>query len=470
MRLLKFILSVAPFLLHGCAHFYCPVCRVPSCYIETPQETPIECSYALCQWWEQFNDPQLVSLVQEAIACNYDFRIALEKICVSRGCYQQEFGRLLPQLDLDFSVTRTRNSETLANSEFLGATFVNYFLAGFDAFWEIDLFGKNWNAKEAALFDFFQSREHARDVLITLISEVAESYITLLAIVDLQKIALSHIENEKQLVMVTDARYEGGLTDAVDALRAKALLDEKESAYHQLEHLKKAEIFRIGTLLGRPPEEVACSFQHLPSLPLVEGIIPLGLPSDLLCRRPDIRQAEYKLHAAGARLLEAQKQLLPTISLTATFEWLTRSLPLLFKPDSRNWMGGPAGLTMPIFEGGILRGNIIVKNARQRSAALNYERAFIFALQEVETTMTTYVEEMKKVFYLKDEVASNKEARELAEILYFNGVGDFKLVIDIERDLFDAEIRLAESKRNAMANLIALYKALGGGWECIDLQ
>ncbi|NGX60585.1 MAG: Toluene efflux pump outer membrane protein TtgI [Chlamydiae bacterium] len=427
-----------------------------------------EAEIDLTTWWEQFEDPMLLGFIEEGISCNFDLRIARERIYESRAIEGIEFSRVLPQVDAIGNFRKMRNSETLSDSSFTGGTFVNIFRAGFDSFWEIDLFGKNLDRTQAATYEVLATEEEVRDVHVTIVGEVAVNYFTIRTLQSRIDIAKQHVGSQKELLSIVEERYDAGLIPELDVLLSRALLQARLAIIPALEARLYETIYRLAVLMGKVPELLASYFCESKPLPCYEGKIPLGLPSDLLCRRGDLRQAEFAMRASGARVLAARKEFFPTISLEGIYTYMTGFFTRWFQSQSRDWYCQP-NITLPIFHGGEILSNIRVETSRQRQAVLNYEQSVLRALEEVEGALVGYFKEGARVQILQEEVNSYQEARDMAETLYLGGRVDFLFVLETEQKLFLSQNLLEESKEIMMTQLVAVYKSLGGGWECCEL-
>jgi len=422
---------------------------------------------SLATWWEQFNDLLLTSLIERALSCNHDLRIARERICEARAVYGIEFSTLLPHVDAFTLFKRVRNSQTLFESPFTGGKFINFYRAGFDAIWELDVFGKNIDKTRAATYEVVATYEEVRDVHVTIAAEVAVNYFIICTLQERINIAKRHILAEIEILELVEDRFQAGLIPELDVYIARALLQGRYAVVPKLEIQLYQTIYSLAVLLGEIPEALAPTFCEDKLLPCAEGKIPLGLPSDLLCRRGDVREAEFAMRASGARVSVARKELFPTISLDAFFNYATGFFTKWTNKASQGWFISPS-LFLPLFHGGEIISNIKVATSQQRQFVLEYEKIVLKAVEETEGALVGYFRESGRIHALKEEVNAYREARKLAEILYVGGTVDFLYVLDTERDLFISENFLAESKEHLMTYLVAIYKALGGGWECCD--
>lgn len=467
MRKFSFLLFL---IAAGCRPCAVPEICLPAGYMQ--QECVEKCQSDLPEadlacWWRQFDDPLLISLIEKGIACNYDLGIAREKICEARAVFRTEFSTLLPWVDGFVQFARSRNSQTLSESAFTGGTFINYYQMGFDAFWEIDLFGKNIDRARAACFDVAAQAAQVRDVHVSVASEIAVNYFRIRTLQERIEITKRHIEAESELLELATDRYEAGLTSQIDIYLSEGLLKERHAFFHHLQSECYKAIFALAILVSELPQNTVHYFCEVEKLPCYTARFPLGLPSELLCRRGDVREAEFKMRAAGARVMSARKELFPTLSIEALYSYATGFFTQWFKAGSRDWLFNPS-LTLPIFHGGEIVAHIAFETSLQRQAVFEYEKRVLVAVKEVEDALVSYFQQGARCHVLEEEVAAYKEARQLAVDLYSGGLVDFLYVIDTERDLFFSEIDLAVSKEDLMTEFVAVYKALGGGWEWCD--
>lgn len=421
----------------------------------------------LALWWRQFDDPLLISLIERGLSSNYDLRIARERICEARAVFGVEFAPLLPKVDAFMAFNRIRNSQTLSDSPFIGGTFVNYYQAGFDTIWEIDLFGKIWDRAKAACYDVVASYEEVRNVHVTVAGEIASRYFQIRSIQEKIEITKEHINRETEFLELVKERYRAGLISQLDIYQSKGLLNDRVSDLPALEIELYKNIYSLGVLTGNPPEKLLDCFCKKEDFPCVQAKFPLGLPTELLCRRGDIQKAEYEMLAAGARVISARKEFLPTISLEALYSYATGFYKSWFKSDSRQWSFTPS-ITLPIFRGGEIVSHIRYETSLQRQSVLNYEQTILKALEEVENALLGYFYEGSRLEALTEEVAAYENAVDISLTLYTGGLVDYLNVIQNERDLYQSQLSRAETKGSMMTQLVAVYKSLGGGWECCD--
>jgi outer membrane protein, multidrug efflux system len=415
-------------------------------------------------YWEQFQDPVLNELVDIALRKNYSLNIAREKICQARAEFGVEFANLFPFVDANIQFLRERNPETEAISPFLGGLFVNFYRLGLDSTWEIDLFGKIRSTAKAACMNVRAQEEEVRNVNLSVSAEVATLYFEIRNIQERIEITNWHINSTQELIEITQARFEGGFISELDAVTAKALNETRRAQLREYESDLQQTIYAMAVVLGEIPECLQGAFNDGIPVPTAKGRIPLGLPSELICRRGDVRNAYFLMRAAGAEVIAARQELFPTLSLTSLFEYSTSFFTSWFTFFSKNYNYNPY-LVLPLFHGRQLMQNILVKTSIQRQRVMEYEQTVIDALAEVEKTIVAFYQEEKRFDHLTKERDRYREAREIAMELYQAGLQDFVFVFDIEKNLYVSELEWSVSKERLGTFLVAIYKSLGGGWE-----
>ncbi len=462
-------------LFQGCAvgpNYQQPKTAVPAQWSapKSGGETNLEPSIA--SWWKSFKDPQLDSLIERAARSNLDLRIAQARVREARAHYRMTSADLWPTVDAAGSYARQRQSK---NQPLLGSMPMpsgvpyenNVYQAGFDASWEIDVFGGKRRATEAAKAQVSASQFGERDVLVTLLGEVALNYVEARGYQRRLEIARDNIRAQEQSLAIAQNRFINGLTSNLDVQQASTLLSTTRAVVPQLETALAASIHRLGVLLGQTPEALQTELSTVAPIPAAPPSVPVGLPSELLLRRPDVALAERQLAAATANIGVAKADLFPKFYLTGVAGFEGISTDDWFKSGSRFWSVGPA-VQWRIFDAGRIRANIQVQTARQEQAMANYENTALSAFEDVENALTAYAKEQIRRRSLADAVESNKDSLHLANQLYANGLSSFINVLDAERSLYQTQDELVQSDRAISANLIALYKSLGGGWETME--
>jgi len=343
----------------------------------------------------------------------------------------------------------------------------NLYQAGFDAGWEIDVFGGTRRAIEAARYGYEAQVEARRAALVTLLSEVARNYVALRGEQHELAIVQNNVASQVDTLRLTRSKFEAGIATDLDVARQEAQVASTQSQIPTLQTVIQQAIHRLSVLMNESPaalEEELALAEDLPSGP---AVVPAGLPSDLVRRRPDVRQAERQLAQATANIGVAVADLFPKFNLTGALGLESLSLKTLASSKNIFWSFGPS-LDWKIFSAGQVQANIRVQNARQEEALIQYRQAVLGAMSDVEDALVAYNQEQARREALKRAVESNRRATDLAKQLNQAGVVDFLNVLTAQQSLYLSEDQLAQSEQTVSTNLIALYKALGGGWEVTD--
>ena len=446
-----------------------PEAGVPAQWIEpvSPEAEPVFVD--ISRWWSVFNDPELDSLIERAVQANKDLKLAEARVREARGQRGVVAADGYPTVNASAAYARSRSSENATvsssgRSSRSPAEGSDLFQFGFDAGWEIDIFGRVGRAVEAAEADIESFEENRRDVLVTLLSEVARIYLEVRGSQLRLSIARENIEGQRQTVQLTRDRFEAGLSSELNVAQASAQLASTEAEVPVLESAERQGIHQLGVLLGLEPGRLLDELIEKKPLPSVPPEVPTGLPSDLLRRRPDVRRAERQLAAATARIGVATADLFPRFSLTGSIGQQSINVSDLALSGSTFWSIGPT-IQWPLFDAGRIRANIRVQDARQEQALVTYEKAVLTSLQDVENALVAYSREQVSRRSLAQAVEANRRAFEIANELYTKGLVDFLNVLVTERALYLSQDLLAQSDQRITTNLVALFKALGGGWD-----
>ncbi|MDB5911152.1 MAG: efflux system, outer rane lipoprotein NodT family [Massilia sp.] len=460
------LLLSALLLATGCTvgpNFKPPRPTVPAAYLNPSAPPTTQTSVTLqqptdvAQWWKTFNDPSLDSLVTRAVESNLDLRLATSRLRQARAARGVVASALWPDINANGSYSHFGTGRKNSTSSDL-------YQAGFDAAWEIDVFGGVRRSVEASDASIEAAVEDRRDVLVTLAAEVAVDYIDLRGFQRQIAIANENLAAQRRTADLTRRRFNAGFVSRLDAANADAQVASTESDIPALESSARQAIYSLSLLLGREPEALLAELSQERPIPLTPPEVPIGLPSDLLRRRPDIRRAEAQLHAATAQIGVATADLFPKFSLTGNFNLESSKLKSLGNWSSALWSMGPS-VTWPLFTAGRIQANIEVQNAVQEQALIAYDQAVLGALRDVEAALIAYSKEQQRRLALVNAVTANREAFDLSTRLYTQGQTDFLNVLTAERSLFGAETALTASDTTIATDLAALYKALGGGWE-----
>ena len=419
----------------------------------------------LAMWWTTFNDPKLSGLIERAVAGNLDLKKARSRVREARARRGIAEAGLLPAVGFSGSPTWTStigysgtNDDPILSAENTS----NFYSVNFDAAWELDVFGGVRRSVEAAEGDLQASEEDLRNVLVSLLSEVALNYIDVRVYQDRLAVADINLRSQSETHQLTQWRYEAGLSDELAVQQARYNLENTRSQIPLLRTGLVAALNRIAVLLGEQPGEVHAELEHQEPVPVPPPKVAVGVPADLLRRRPDVRQAERQLAAQTARIGVATADLYPKFTLSGSIGLETLSMT---NPSSGilTLVGGPT-IDWAIFKGGAIRQNIEVQSALQEQALIKYETVILTALEEAENALVDYAEVQKRRHSLSEAAQAAQQAAELAQQKYEGGLTDFTNVLDAQRSLLSFQEQLAASNGNVTANLVRLYKALGGGW------
>ncbi|WP_189042264.1 efflux transporter outer membrane subunit [Aliidongia dinghuensis] len=471
-RLMHTRRSYLPFLalvLAGCTvgpDYVPPKTEAPAQWTEAKTPgligTGPEAAQQLERWWTSFNDPTLSSLVGQAIADNLDLKIAEQRLVEARAEREQAAAGYYPTLGASASAERQRYSTALKFPPFGGIA--NTFEAGFDASWEIDVFGKTRRAVEAADATVEATNESRRDVLVSLLAELGQDYATLRSAQARLAIAYRNIKADQDSLDLTRDKYKGGLGNELDVAQAQSQLETLNAAVPQLETVVAQQSHAIAVLLGKEPGALEAELAAPQPLPPAPPVLPAAVPSDVVRNRPDIRAAERQIAGANAEIGVAIAQMFPSFSITPSFGLAGGSLHHLLNDGALQW-GVPASVSVPIFEGGRLEANVIEAKAIAEEDRLSYRKTVLTAFQEVEDALVAYNAERRRHERLVAAVAADRTALDRSTSLYRSGLGTFLAVLDSERSLYGSEDAAAQSELTLTQQTIALYKALGAGWQ-----
>jgi NodT family efflux transporter outer membrane factor (OMF) lipoprotein len=447
-----------------------PELELPQRWSQEKEEQITATPAELKGWWTVLNDPVLESLIEQAAQTNLDLKEALFRIEESRALRDFSTGRYYPGVDLSALYMRSRGSESGSVSIFgLGADQISFHSAGFDSSWEIDLFGGIKRSAESSQASLEASIDNYHDVMITLYAEVARNYVELRTLQTRIRFALQNIHSQQETLKLTEDRFEAGIAPELDVAQAKLNLANTESEVPSLRLAETQAINRIAVLLGEFPQTFGADLKADKPIPIPSEEIQVGLPADLLRRRPDIRQAERQLAAQTAIIGVATADLYPSFSLTGTFHLEAMELSDMGDLSSRAYSFGPS-LRWNIFDGNRIRNSIKIEEARTQQARVRYEREVLSAVEEVENAITAYMQESQRRNALERSTAASEKSVELVQSLYKTGLTDFQNVLDMQRTLFIQQDKLAMSQGQVGLHLIRIYKALGGGWSAETLE
>jgi outer membrane protein, multidrug efflux system len=450
-------------LASGCLvgpNYHRPAVQTPPSYRDLSEQSQVPAqtaSYADLPWWQVFQDPKLQELIRTALKQNYDLQIATERINQARAEVAITRSSLFPQVQGDANFTGGREGNFQTKSNFLNLTA--------DAAFQLDFFGKLRRATQASRAALLATEDARQTVILTLVSDVASDYFALLEL-DLQlKITHETVATQQDSVRLTTLRVQHGVATKLDVLQAQQTLDTANAQIPDLERLIAQEEDAISILLGNYPQAVPRG------LPLVEQPlppdVPAGLPSALLERRPDMREAEHFLVAANAEIGVAKAQFFPQISLTGSGGGAfgrSSAFSSLMTSQLGIWSYG-ASVTQPIFTGGALRGNLKAAESQYQQALIAYRQSIQRAFGDVSDALIGYQKLHEVRVRQEDTVADLQESVRLSNMRYQGGTTTYLEVLDGQRALFSAELTLAQARGNEYLSLVQLYRSLGGGWQ-----
>jgi multidrug efflux system outer membrane protein len=413
-------------------------------------------------WWEGFHDPALTRLLADTIAGSLDLRAAVARVDQARAQYGLARSAQFPQVNADASVQRQRYSLNTFQGAFFppGKEVINNYGLDLSASFEIDLWGRLRRATEAARAQLLASEEARRTVVLTLVANVADAYIELLALDDELAVAQRTLESRREVLRLQKARFEGGVAPESDYRQAESQFQIAAAEVPALQRQIAQQENLINVLAGRKPGPVE---RGRPLDDLAFPPVPAGLPSDLLERRPDVRQAEEELVAANADIGVARAAWLPRISLTGLLGMQSEQLAQLAHSSSYAWSEG-AGLTQAVFNAGALHSQIELARARQRELAAAYQGAVISALRDVNDALVARATLEQQRAEQQKNVAALTRLLKLAQRRYQEGAAIFLEVATAEQSLFDAQIALDSLRSQLFQSYADLYRAFGGGW------
>ncbi len=496
------LLLLAP-LLAGCTvgpDFVSPKSAAPDSWFNprrTPAPAPANASVPAAEpvdphWWDSFGDPTLSRLVMRVADSNLDVRAADARLAQSRAQLLVVGSDQYPQATGNASYARQLISQKGVLSLFgsgsqppasqmNGATGTsggipastatksaippfNLFQYGFDASWELDLWGRVRREIEGAAATTAASQEARNDTLLASMAEVANDYLQLRGTQERLRITQENLASANSFVQLTQDRLDRGLSTELDLVNAQQQATDTAAAIPPLEQQAQRLINAIGLLLGEYPGALQAELAPPKTVPPVPPRVPVGLPSELAHRRPDIREAEAQLHAATANIGAATADFYPKVTLSGSFSIQALQFQNLSNWDARQYGIGPS-VSLPIFEGGRLRATLALRQGQQQEAAANYQRTVLAAFRDVDDALTAYAAEQRRRDRLAASVKASKQALDLANSLYQQGLADYLQVLTAQRSLLSEQQQLADSTATICTDLVALYKALGGGWE-----
>ncbi|MDU5781317.1 MAG: efflux transporter outer membrane subunit [Pantoea sp.] len=472
------------FWLAGCAvgpDYEAPKPQLPGGYhlMDAQQASKTAPGAVNTRWWQTFNDPQLNSLIDRAVEGNLTLQQAVLRIAGARQELAQARGGLFPSLNGSAKVTRQQlglegllkangatdqlDSETASQLSSLDQP-VTLYQGSFDASWELDLWGKVRRQVELADAQTQAAIEQRNDALVSLEAEVARAYLQLRGAQATVATLEQQIAVAQQSWELTQSQQRNGLAPLTDVENARAQLSSLQAQLPQYQSQARQAMNGLAVLLGKTPGALDNELFTPKAMPALPQVVPVGIPATLARRRPDIRQAEATLHAQTANIGVSVAQLFPSLSLTGQLGVRNTDISYLDNWSSHFYSVGPS-LSIPIFQGGRLVSSVKLARAQQASAALDYRQTVLTALQDVENALVSYRADQARVTALDETTGSLQRAFDLASDSYRQGISTFIDVLDAQRQLAQAQEQATQARMQSALDLVALYKALGGGWE-----
>lgn len=413
------------------------------------------------QWWRRFDDATLNALVEEALAHNRDIEAAIARVDTARAQLGVARAELFPLIN-----GQAQGTQTWIDNTKITSGVESPFSAGFGATWELDLWGRLRNARDAARYQLLATEAAQRGVQLSVAGQTANAYFLLLSLDSQQATAERTVRTREDALGIYTARYEQGLINELDLSRAKTEVETAKTAFYRTRISRDAAESALAVLVGRSPREImngsmprGKALEAIPTPP----VIPSGVPSELLERRPDIRQAERTVEAANANIGVARAAWFPTISLTGLFGVVSPELHSLLSNPLQTWSYGGSA-TVPIIDFGRVGYNVEAAEGRQREALAAYEKTVQAAFQDTRDALTRQAEMSNVVASLERTVKELRLSADLARLRYDNGYSSYLEVLDAERSLFDSELQLASARSERLTAIVDVCLALGGGW------
>lgn len=419
---------------------------------------------ALSQWWRILDDPVLCELIHQAVMGNLDLKEAGGRVREARANRGVAVAGLFPTLDASGQITQSKGSQETG-----AGTRRTLYSTGFDAGWEVDIFGGVRRSIEAAEADFQAENASLRDVLITLTAETAINYVEMRTYQTRLKVVATNLKTQEETHQLTKWRYQAGLSDVLAVEQARYNMESTRSQIPTLHSDLTASRNRLAVLLGKQPGSLSLNLETPAPIPVTPLKVAVGIPADCIRRRPDIRQAEREVAVQTAQIGVAEAELYPKFYLLGSIGLEALSIGSFASSEGLTHSIGP-GFSWRLFDGGAIRQNIKVRTALQDQALARYERTVLEALEEVENALKTYAEEQNRRAALEQAGDAARRAVTLAQNKYEAGIIDFNEVLDAQRSQLSFEDELAQSEGQVTVNLISLYKALGGGWTTLDSE
>lgn len=414
------------------------------------------------EWWKAFGDPVLDQLVGQAFSANLDLKIAVARVAEARALFSEQKLDLLPHVTADGTYVKSNQQQPGTNGQRVES---QTYQAGFDAGWEIDLFGRVRRGVEAAGAEAGAAQAELRDAQVTVAAEVARNYLELRGAQARLKVANRNLETQRETVRLTKVRFDAGAGSPIDVASAQARLNATEAAIPVLITAEKRANYRLAVLTGQRPGALDALLvsRETDVRPLITAL-PIGEAGELLRRRPDVQAAERRLAAQTAQVGVATADLFPRVSVTGFVGFLSGTSAGFGAGASKAWSVAPS-VSWPALDLGSAHARLRAARARDDAALANYDQTVLRALEDLENALVSYRQQQSQLVSLTNQAAASRRAAELARIQYKEGGIDFLVLLDAERTLLAAEDSLSVAETGVNTDVVAIYKALGGGWK-----
>jgi outer membrane protein, multidrug efflux system len=434
--------------------FHAPETKMPQSW---SNPTDANSPASLAQWWTIFGDPNLTSLTNRAIIANLDLKQATARVREARASLGITESGFWPSVNATGSTSRSRRH--------VNGTAVkgNSFATGLDAAWELDVFGGTRRSIEAAEAQLMSAEQDRRNAMVTLTAEVALNYISLRAQQQQLQVTKENLVSQQKSAEITHKRYEAGFVSALDTANADALVVTTRSQIPQIEAQISQSIYALSVLLAMEPAALEAELSPISDIPSTPPSVPSGLPSELLRRRPDIQRAEAQLHAATANIGVAVADFFPKFSLTGSAGYQSDRFRTLVRSSNSSWSYG-AGVDWQLFSAGRVSSNVELQKQIREETLLAYQQTVLTALQDVENALVAYEKEQERRADVLASVEYSRKSLDLSTKLYTEGETDYLNVLVAQRALLSSQNSLVSNTQNVATDVVALCKALGGGW------
>jgi multidrug efflux system outer membrane protein len=457
-----FAIALGPVLLGACA--VGPNYRAPPiapARLQNAESSAFVVQTPEALWWQQFEDAELDGLVGRALAANLDLRSAYDRVRAARAVFVERNFDFAPHVPLDASYTHFDEQQPGFGPARINAESASL---GFDASWEIDLFGHVRRSVEAAKADLGAERANYQDAQVTVAAEVARNYFELRGAQRRLVVARENLSTQHQTLKLTELLDESGRGSELDVQRSRARLKATEATIPPLEAAEKQAMYRLAVLIGERPGQLDEELRPA-DVATYAKVLPIGDPTELLRRRPDVRAAEQQLAAATARVGVATADLFPRVNVTGFVGFLSGDVGRLFSTasgnDARAWSVTPT-VSWAAFDLGSVHARLRASEAQSDAAAANYEKVVLTALEDTENSFVAYRANQSQLKSLSEQAQASRRAVELADIQYREGVADFLVLLDAQRTQLDAEDSVAQAQTAVNVAVVGIYKSLGG--------